>query len=61
MSPQEREYYLRRAAEERVCAATASAVAAEIHLELAFLYEKLAEVEEAGAPRLTIVPDRRTA
>ena len=61
MSPQEREYYRRRAAEERVCAAKASAVAAEIHLELAFLYEKLVKLEEAEAPTLTLVTDRRTA
>ena len=61
MSPQEREYYRRRAAEERVCAAQASAVAAEIHLELAMLYEKLVELEDGERPKLTIVDDRRTA
>ncbi|NUR44537.1 MAG: hypothetical protein HOP91_00040 [Sphingomonas sp.] len=61
MFPQEREYYRRRAAEERVCAAQASAVAAEIHLELACLYEKLVELEETERPTLTVVDDRLTA
>ena len=55
MSPQEREYYRGRAASERACAAVASSRAAEIHLELACLYENLVELEEAEQPRLRIV------
>ena len=61
MSPQEREYYRERALAERIRAAEATAVAAEIHLELACLYEKLVELEEGEKPTLTIVPDRLRA
>lgn len=61
MSPIERQYYRRRALEERVCAAQASSVAAEIHLELACLYEKLVGLEDEEMPRLTIVEDRLSA
>ena len=61
MSPNEREYYRDRAASERARAAVASAVAAEIHLELACLYEKLVELDEQGRPTLTIVADRLSA
>lgn len=42
-------------------AAQATSVAAEIHLELAMLYEKLVELEEADGPNLTVVPDRLSA
>ena len=55
MSPQEIEYYRVRAAGERACAARASGRAAEIHLELACLYEKLVELEEGHRPQLRIV------
>ena len=55
MSSEEREYYRGRAATERACAARASSRAAEIHLELACLYEKLVELEEVHRPRLCIV------
>lgn len=61
MSLQDREYYRERAQAERMRAAIATSVAAEIHLELANLYEKLIELEESGRPTLTIVTDRRTA
>lgn len=47
MSPTEREYYRRRALEERICAAQASCAAAKVHLELACLYEKLVDLEKA--------------
>ena len=61
VSPDQREYYRTRAIEERVAAATASAVAAEIHLELACLYEKLVELDERP-PDLTLVrPERLSA
>ena len=58
MSPKEREYYLQRALVERERAATATSIAAEIHLELACLYEKLAELDqdyETDKPKLSIV------
>ena len=55
MSPQEREYYRDRAAEERRRSATANSVAAGIHLELACLYESLVELEEPSRPKLSIV------
>lgn len=55
MSPQEREYYRDRAASERARAADASSVVAEIHHELAYLYEKLVELDEAPRPILRIV------
>ena len=60
MSPDEREYFRDRALIERGCAATASSVAAEIHLELACLYEKLVELEDDHErPTLSIVTDQR--
>lgn len=46
MTPKETEYYRERAAAERRRAADASSVAAEIHLELACLYEKLIDLEQ---------------
>ena len=55
MSPQEREYYRDRAASERARAAVASSVAAEIHVELACLYERLVELDEQPRPILHIV------
>lgn len=56
MSPQQREYYRDRAASERARAAVATSVAAEIHLELACLYEKLAGLDDkAEPPTLTLV------
>ena len=56
MSPQEREYFRARAAAERACAATASSVAAAIHLELACLYERLVALDDAEEPpTLTLV------
>ena len=55
MTLQEREYYRERADAERVRAATATKAAAEIHLELARLYEKLIEVSERGKATLSIV------
>jgi hypothetical protein len=56
MSPQEREYYRGRAESERERAATASSVAAEIHIELARLYEKIIELdEESPQPELYLV------
>ena len=55
MSPQEREYYRDRAAAERARAAVASSVAAEIHIELACLYESLVELDEEPRPTLSIV------
>ena len=59
MSPVEREYFRDRALIERGRAATASSVAAEIHLELAILYEKLVELEEEDErPTLSIVASR---
>lgn len=60
MSPIEREYFRRRANEERACAAQASSIAAEIHLELASLYEKLVRLEEEEDPTIT-EPDRLSA
>ena len=60
MSPIEREYFRRRANEERACAAQATSVAAQIHLELATLYEKLVTLEEPD--EVTVDgPDRMTA
>ena len=53
MSPTEREYFRRRANEERACAAQASSVAAQIHLELASLYEKLVKLEEPDEPTMS--------
>lgn len=61
MSLQDRDYYRERAVQERILAAQASSVAAEIHLELACLYEKLVELDEAEEPKLTLVPERRSA
>ena len=61
MSLQDREYYRERAQAERMRAATATSIAAEIHLELASLYEKLVELEESERPTLTIVADRLRA
>ena len=56
MSPIEREYFRERALIERGRAATATSVAAEIHLDLACLYERLVELEEDHErPTLTIV------
>lgn len=55
MSPQEREYYRDRAAAERARSAEATSVVAEIHLELACLYEKLVELDESPRPILRIV------
>ena len=49
MSPKELEYYRQRAVSERQRARAAKAEAAEIHLELACLYEKLVELEEQKA------------
>lgn len=60
MSHIEREYFRRRAIEERACAAQANSVAAEIHLELAMLYEKLVSLEELDEPTMTL-PARRSA
>lgn len=60
MSPDEREYYRDRALAERGRAATATSVAAAIHLELACLYEKLVELEEGHErPTLSIVASNR--
>jgi hypothetical protein len=60
MSPDEREYYRGRALIERELSATATSVAAEIHLELACLYEKLVELEEdQEGPNLTVVASER--
>ena len=61
MTLQNRECYRDRAQTERVCAATATSIAAEIHLELARLYEKLAELNEPEKSKLTIVGDRLRA
>jgi hypothetical protein len=61
MSFQDREYFRLRAIDERQRAATASSVAAAIHLELACLYEKLVELERSEQPSLAIVPDRLSA
>ena len=55
MSPREREYYQERAAIERARAAIASSVAAEIHNELACLYERIVDLEEAPGPKLRLV------
>lgn len=60
MSPIERDYFRRRANEERACAAQATSVAAEIHLELATLYEKLVTLEEADEATVD-APDRLSA
>ena len=57
MSPEELLYYRERALIERARAATASSVAAEIHLELACLYERLVDLEEAPKAKLHIVTD----
>lgn len=59
MSKTDRDYYRERATQERELAATATSVAAEIHLELACLYEKLVKLQE-GDP-LTILEDRLRA
>lgn len=60
MSPDEREYYRQRALIERDLSATATSVAAEIHLELACLYEKLVELEDDQERRtLTVVACER--
>lgn len=59
MSPQERDYYRERAHAERLCAAEAtSGVAAQIHQELACLYDKLVELDEQP-PTLAVVTDER--
>jgi hypothetical protein len=56
MTPDEREYFRKRGLIERGRAATATSVAAEIHLELACLYEKLVELEgDHERPTLSIV------
>ena len=61
MSPKDREYYRRRAAAERRCAGQATNdVAAQIHEELACLYEKLVELEEqAPTPTFTVITGER--
>ncbi|HLO20015.1 MAG TPA: hypothetical protein VK192_05925 [Sphingomicrobium sp.] len=60
MSPDQREYFRDRALIERGRAATASSVAAVIHLELACLYEKLVELEQdEERPTLSIVATGR--
>lgn len=52
MSPQEREYYRKRAKAERQRAAEANGdVVAEIHTKMASLYETLIELDKA--PRRT--------
>ena len=62
MSPSEREYYRSRAKDERSMAAkAASPAAAELHEELACMYERLVELEER-TPGLTLVwPTRLSA
>jgi hypothetical protein len=61
MSPEEREYYRRRAAVERLSASQTSDLrAVDIHQQLACLYETLVELELAQQrPRLTIVGEER--
>ena len=61
MSPEEREYYRGRALVERQRAATATSVAAEIHLELACLYERLVATEDEGPALGIVTPDRFSA
>lgn len=59
MSPDDREYYRKRALIERRRAANAASAAAEIHLKLACLYEKLVELEgDHERPNLRIVEER---
>ena len=56
MSPDELAYYRERALIERQRASDATtALAADIHLELACLYETLVELEERDAPTLRTV------
>ena len=60
MSPDEREYFRKRALIERRLSASATSIAAEIHLELACLYERLVELEEDNErPTLRIVASKR--
>ena len=56
MSPQELRYYRKRAELERQRAveSTDSSIA-EIHLQLASLYEKLVELQQMPKPTLSIV------
>ena len=56
MSPDELAYYRERALIERRCASDATnTLAANIHVELACLYERLVELEELDAPTLRTV------
>jgi hypothetical protein len=55
MSPHERDYYRQRGRAERLRAAEASdTLAAEIHEELACLYEKIVELDDEE-PKVTVV------
>jgi hypothetical protein len=56
MSPNELLYYRERAEVERQRATeAANPLAAEIHLELASLYERLVKLDEVPKPKLPIV------
>jgi hypothetical protein len=56
MSPTDIGYYRHRAEAERAAAKTSSRPEiAEIHLELAGLYDKLVELEKAPQPTLRLV------
>ena len=61
MSPKEREYYRDRALVERQRAATATSVAAEIHLELACLYERLVGMDDEKPTLSIVTPERLSA
>ena len=61
MSPKEREYYRERALVERERAATATSVAAGIHLELACIYERLVGVNDEKPTLSIFTPERLSA
>lgn len=53
-SDQERDYYRRRAEQERAAAAKADVMAARLHTELAARYAQLAQVEAGTAPSVPV-------